>query len=237
MHPPCKSESVYYNGIYQLTEPVRLENTMHESFHSLKKEKQRKIINAAMKVFAQSPYSKASTDEIAALAGISKGSLFYHFKNKKDLYCFLYEFSCRTIYRKVNELHAMDETDFFKRNYRILEARVQAMAEHPAIFDFIMRAYYGTDPAVAGEIQAINRKMMRDSIPELNENIDLSKFRNKEDVGAAVKMILWIGEGFLKERMMQGNLDLKEIQAEAARYFDILEHGFYQEGHKNDGTN
>ncbi|GMQ62857.1 hypothetical protein [Vallitalea maricola] len=38
---------------------------MHEVFHSLEKWKQDKIINLAMKVFSQKPYSKASTDDIA----------------------------------------------------------------------------------------------------------------------------------------------------------------------------
>lgn len=202
---------------------------MHESFYSLKQEKQNKIMNAAMKVFAQSPYRKASTDDIAALAGISKGSLFYHFKNKKDLYCFLYGFSCKTIYRKIDEMHALDETDFFERNIKIIEARVQAMAEHPAVFDFAMRAYYETDPAVVEEIQAINRKILHGTSRELYENLDLSKFRNKEDVGRVTQMILWIGEGFLKERMAQGNLDLKEIQAETCGFMQILKNGFYKE--------
>lgn len=201
---------------------------MHESFYSLQKEKQRRIINAAMKVFAGSPYGKASTDDIAALAGISKGSLFYHFKNKKDLYCYLYEFSCKTIYRKIDENHAMDKADFFERNVEIVKARVQAMVEHPAIFDFAMRAYYETDPAVAGKIQAVNRKILQGYSGKLYENIDLSKFRNKEDAGRATQMIIWIGEGFLKERMARGNLDLKEIQAEACGYMEILKHGFYR---------
>lgn len=228
LHRGCNFESVSYNNICKLTEPVRLEETMHESFYSLQKEKQRRIINAAMKVFAGSPYGKASTDDIAALAGISKGSLFYHFKNKKDLYCYLYEFSCKTIYRKIDENHAMDKADFFERNVEIVKARVQAMVEHPAIFDFAMRAYYETDPAVAGKIQAVNRKILQGYSGKLYENIDLSKFRNKEDAGRATQMIIWIGEGFLKERMARGNLDLKEIQAEACGYMEILKHGFYR---------
>lgn len=201
---------------------------MHDSFHALQKEKQRRIINAAMKVFAQSPYAKASTDEIAALAEISKGLLFYHFQNKRDLYCYLYEFSCKTICRKIEETQAMDETDFFERNVKIIRARVQAMTEHPPIFDFAMRAYYETDAAVAGEIRKINEKILHGSAGKLYGNIDVSKFRNKEEIGTAVKMIIWIGEGFLKERMARGNLDLKEIETEALCYMEILKNGFYE---------
>lgn len=76
---------------------------MHESFHALKEEKQNKIINAAMKIFSQKPYGRANTHDIAAIAEISKGSLFYHFKNKRDLYCYLYEYCCNEIYKKITD--------------------------------------------------------------------------------------------------------------------------------------
>ena len=50
---------------------------MNEKFHQLPEEKQLAIFNAAMEVFAQNDYKRASTDDIAAKAGISKGMLFF----------------------------------------------------------------------------------------------------------------------------------------------------------------
>ena len=52
---------------------------MNDKFYLLEEEKQLKIINAAMEVFGKNEYKKASTDLIAAKAGISKGLLFYYF--------------------------------------------------------------------------------------------------------------------------------------------------------------
>lgn len=201
---------------------------MCESFLILNSEKQNRIINAAMKVFSQSPYSKASTADIAALSGISKGSLFYYFKNKKTLYCYLYKYSCKKIYEKIDEINALKETDFFKRNAKIIEARVNAMAEYPYIFDFSLRAYYETDTAAAEGIKIINEKILKDAYVKLNENIDVSNFRNSKDINKAVKMIVWIGEGFVKERMKDGRLDLKEIKDEIYDYMELLKDGFYK---------
>ena len=200
---------------------------MHESFYALEKEKQNRILNAAMKIFSQNTYSKASTDDIAALADISKGSLFYHFRNKVDLYCYLYEYSCKKLYEKINEKKALEETDFFERNIKIVEARVCALMEYPFIYDFALRAYYETDSAVAENIKAINRGMLKDAFVKLNENIDTSSFRNKDDINRAIKMLIWIGDGFIKERKAEGRLDLKEIQAETCAYMEILRRGFY----------
>lgn len=52
---------------------------MNERFKELPEEKQRAVLNAAMEVFAKYDYKKASTDLIAAKAGVSKGLLFYYF--------------------------------------------------------------------------------------------------------------------------------------------------------------
>ena len=56
---------------------------MNERFFDLKKDRQDRIINGAMRIFAQNGYRHASTDEMVAAASISKGLLFHYFKSKK----------------------------------------------------------------------------------------------------------------------------------------------------------
>jgi Transcriptional regulator len=41
-----------------------------------------KIINAAIEVFAKRGFDIATTDEIAKRSGISKGTVFLHFKKR-----------------------------------------------------------------------------------------------------------------------------------------------------------
>ena len=65
---------------------------MNEKFFTLSPEKQARITNAAPEVFARNDYKHASTDDIAAKAGISKGLLFYYFRNKQSLYLYLYDY-------------------------------------------------------------------------------------------------------------------------------------------------
>ena len=63
---------------------------MNERFYTLPSEKQQKIINAGFRVFSQNSYRKSPMQEIADEAGISKSLLFHYFRNKKDLYLFLW---------------------------------------------------------------------------------------------------------------------------------------------------
>ena len=60
-----------------------------DKFVSLKEEKQVTIINAALSCFGKYGYAKASANDIAVLAGISKASVFQYFGSKKQLYAYL----------------------------------------------------------------------------------------------------------------------------------------------------
>ena len=65
---------------------------MNERFFDLKKDRQDRIINGAMRIFTENGFRHASTDEMVAAASISKGLLFHYFKSKKGAYLFLYEY-------------------------------------------------------------------------------------------------------------------------------------------------
>jgi AcrR family transcriptional regulator len=48
-------------------------------------DKQIKIINAAVETFAEKGFAASSTSEIALKAGVAEGTIFRHYKTKKDL--------------------------------------------------------------------------------------------------------------------------------------------------------
>ena len=68
---------------------------MNHKFFDVSKEKQDRIINAALLVFAQNGYRHAGTDEVVRRACISKGLLFHYFESKLGLYVFLYDYAVR----------------------------------------------------------------------------------------------------------------------------------------------
>ncbi len=46
----------------------------------------RPMFKAAAGIFARKGYHEATVDEIAQAVGVAKGTIYYHFKNKEDLY-------------------------------------------------------------------------------------------------------------------------------------------------------
>ena len=51
----------------------------------------RRIFECAMKLFAEKGYDATSIEEITAVSGIAKGTLYYHFEKKEDILTMLLE--------------------------------------------------------------------------------------------------------------------------------------------------
>ncbi|BAQ10156.1 TetR/AcrR family transcriptional regulator [Sporosarcina sp. FSL W7-1349] len=61
------------------------QNMMDELFDSEMTEKQKQIVVAAIDIFAEKGFAATSTNEIAKKAGVAEGTIFRHWKTKKDL--------------------------------------------------------------------------------------------------------------------------------------------------------
>ncbi len=51
----------------------------------------RRIFNTAIKLFSEKGYDNTNIEEITAVAGVAKGSLYYHFSKKEDIFDLLLE--------------------------------------------------------------------------------------------------------------------------------------------------
>ncbi|MEW9668512.1 TetR/AcrR family transcriptional regulator [Ammoniphilus sp. 3BR4] len=73
-----KEESLYFDDIMKkFLEEIKDEDNLTE--------KQRRIMEASIKLFSEKGFHAASTSEIAKAAGVAEGTIFRHFKTKKDI--------------------------------------------------------------------------------------------------------------------------------------------------------
>ena len=86
---------------------------MNPKFFSLPEEKQYAIVNAGFRVFSRNTYRKSPVSEIAGEAGISKALLFHYFRNKKELYLFLWDTCARITVEEMERCGAYEQTDLF----------------------------------------------------------------------------------------------------------------------------
>lgn len=61
------------------------------------------IFEQALRVFAQKGFDRTTIDDIAEQAGIAKGTIYYHFKSKNELFAFLLQDGCRLLIQQIND--------------------------------------------------------------------------------------------------------------------------------------
>ncbi|NJC98153.1 MAG: TetR/AcrR family transcriptional regulator [Anaerolineae bacterium] len=74
-----------------------------------------RIMEAAIKLFSNNGYNKASVDEICAEAGISKGAFYHHFKSKQELFLALLDGWLQTIDSAIEASRDMTAPETFTR--------------------------------------------------------------------------------------------------------------------------
>jgi TetR/AcrR family transcriptional regulator len=207
---------------------------MFSKFLNLDKEKQNRIINAAIKEFAQKGYDKASTNEIVKEAEISKGLLFHYFGNKKKMYLFLFDYFCEMISDEFYTKIDMTETDFFKRIRQAVRVKMDLLNKYPDIFKFIEEAYFEESAEVKAELEKRIKEMNEINFGKIYENIDISKFRDDMDIEKILKIITWTfekisEEELLKEKLSPGHeMDYQKAKQVAEEYFEVLTKAFYK---------
>ena len=98
--------------LFLLTESVN-KGKMNDKFNSLSAERQKTIINGAMKCFSIHGYEKASMADIANEAGVSKALLFHYFETKKELFLYLWNLTADKTRESLIASGVIGDKDFF----------------------------------------------------------------------------------------------------------------------------
>ncbi|MGI6070869.1 MAG: TetR/AcrR family transcriptional regulator [Blautia sp.] len=201
-----------------------------EKFEQLPEEKKQRIINAALEVFAKNEYKNASTDLIAAKSSISKGLLFYYFKNKKSLYNYLVAYLIKS-----TEQHLMNEdfkkiTDFYELLLYAGEQKVGMTKRNPFLMDFSVRAFYAEHQDVAEDINQTMKDQSRKMISYYFKDVRMDKFRDEVDPQEVINMLTWLADGYMHQKRMRNEMiDMEVMMNEYRKWIDMLRRVTYKE--------
>jgi AcrR family transcriptional regulator len=74
-----------------------------------------RIMDAAIKLFSNNGYNKASVEDICTEAGISKGAFYHHFKSKQELFLALLDSWLQAIDNAIETSKDMSAPETFKQ--------------------------------------------------------------------------------------------------------------------------
>lgn len=194
---------------------------MNEKFFDLKKEKQDRMINASLKVFAENGYGHASTDEIVKEAGISKGLLFHYFISKLGLYSFIYDYSVRYMMLELSSGVSKGETDFFKLIDQIEMAQLQVMKNYPYMILFLNRSRRENVSEALVETEE-KRSILPGWYGETMERADTSRLKDEVDAPRLCGMIDYVADGLMEERFAEGAFQPEIYYEELSQYLHML---------------
>ncbi|MBQ8966737.1 TetR/AcrR family transcriptional regulator [Ruminococcus sp.] len=194
---------------------------MNDSFFELPEEKRLRIINAGLRVFARYGYKKSPMNEIAAEAGISKSLLFYYFRNKKELYLYLANYSVKLNREEMLRQGSYEHRGFFDSLAAGLKVKVELLRTYPELAMFELNGYFEKDPELKDEINALVGSYSSYEVQTSLINIDPEEFIEGLDLKMMYRIVYLAAEGYLWELISRGNVDPDELEA---GYMQLIDH-------------
>jgi AcrR family transcriptional regulator len=102
------------------------------------------IMEAAIKEISEKGYIGATMDGIAANAGVAKGTLYYHFKTKEDLFNFIVEEGLSLIKKDIDQA-VSNETDIIDKFRQLSFTQLKIIYENRDFFKVIMSQLWGIE--------------------------------------------------------------------------------------------
>ncbi len=194
---------------------------MNEKFFDLPQEKQDRMINAILKVFAMQGYRHASTDEMVKEAGISKGLLFHYFESKIGAYAFAYDYSVRFMQLELRTCVDPFTADLFELMKQLERGRMQAMRVYPYMQQFLNRAAGEKEPEalLATEVQ---RTDWQESCEKWFRQVNTAGLPQGINVRKLRKMMELAIRGLMTEQFENDSFHPDMLYLEICEYLDMM---------------
>lgn len=193
---------------------------MYETFENLQFEKRKKILNACYDVFGKYGYEKASINDIAKEAHVSKSSLFHYFMNKENLYFYLYDFATLTIADNMQE----GTEDLFESISLSTKLKFEIFKNYPSMYNFLKSIILESE-----NLQQKLRNRNYDKVALTNKllfkNVDWTKL-NTNNFQDVINLLSWVSEGCIKANI---SLNPEQIVEEVNRYLKYVKKAIYKE--------
>ena len=203
---------------------------MNEKFFSLPEERQDLIRSSAMQEFGEGSFKKTSADSIAKRAGISKGLLFHYFKDKRELYLYLYHYVLNVCMKQYMEkTYDFGETDFFLALEMGHKIKMDMVRRYPGLFRFVMRTYYERDSVLSPKLRKGLDSLFESTTMNFLSRMDLHKFKDGVDPRSVIRLLMLASEGMLAETNACTAEEIEALFKEYKKYADMLRDHLYKE--------
>ncbi len=177
----------------------------------------RKIFETSMKLFAEKGYDATSIEEITATVGVAKGTLYYHFSSKEEIFKFLVEEGVKLLKNSI-AIKTDKLTNSIDKLRAIVLIELKVLVKYESFMTIILSQIWGTGP---------RSKMCRDYVFEYIQMIQeiVEEGMKKQEIIAADPNVIASGVfGFVCSSLIyklrrEKNIEVPELYAEIDNAF------------------
>ena len=105
----------------------------------------RKIFETSMKLFAEKGYDATSIEEITSVVGVAKGTLYYHFSSKEEIFNFLVDEGMKLLQNSISIKTAQKNNTIDKLKSIIL-IQLKILYKYEDFITIILSQMWGNEP-------------------------------------------------------------------------------------------
>lgn len=105
----------------------------------------RKIFETSMKLFAEKGYDATSIEEITSVVGVAKGTLYYHFSSKEEIFNFLVDEGMKLLQNSITIKISQKENAVDKLK-SILLIQLKILYKYENFITIILSQMWGNEP-------------------------------------------------------------------------------------------
>ena len=104
----------------------------------------RKIFETSMKLFAEKGYDATSIEEITATVGVAKGTLYYHFSSKEEIFNFLIEEGMKLLQNSIDI--KTDKLPYYIDKLKaIILIQIKIVVKYEDLITILLSQFLGTE--------------------------------------------------------------------------------------------
>ena len=104
----------------------------------------RKIFETSMKLFAEKGYDATSIEEITATVGVAKGTLYYHFSSKEEIFNFLVEEGIKLLQNSI-DIKTAKLNNYIDKLKAIVLIQIKIVAKYEDIITILLSQFLGKE--------------------------------------------------------------------------------------------
>lgn len=195
-----------------------MEVLMNEKFFDLAREKQDRMINGAIEVFAKNGYRHSATDDMVKAVGVSKGLWFHYFGSKEGIYVFVYDYSVKYMMLELSTVVDERVTDYFEMVRQIEQVKARVRKTYPYMPEFLNQAEFESDTAVTQKTAQV-RQVYWERMDGLLKNTEMEAVPDKARRERIKSMLTYSIEGIAREK--QGT-EPDAVYREIKTYIELM---------------